>query len=61
MDYDDSYHQERDRQALLLGEQGDPISVSVLQRIVARDGDPGKRHRAAELLAAIKRSESAEA
>jgi len=59
--YDDSYHQERDRQALLLGEQGDPISVSVLQRIVARDSDPDKRHRAAELLAAIKRSESADA
>jgi len=60
-DYDDSYHQDRDRQALLLGEQGDPISVSVLQRIVARDSDPDKRHRAAELLTAIKRSESTEA
>ena len=52
-DYDDSYHEERDRQALALGEQGDPRSVSVLQRIVARDRDPDKRQRAADLLSAI--------
>lgn len=53
VDYDDSYHEERDRQALVLGEQGDPLAVSALQRIVARDGDPAKRERAAELLAAM--------
>ena len=52
-DYDDSYHEERDRQALELGEQGDPLSVSVLQRIVARDKDPDKRQQAAKLLTAI--------
>ena len=52
-DYDGSYHEERDRQALALGEQGDPLSVSVLQRIVARDRDPDKRQRAAKLLTAI--------
>ena len=58
-DYDDSYHQERDRQALQLGAQGDPLSVSVLQRIVARDQDPGKRQQAAKLLAAIEEGEAA--
>ena len=47
---------ERDRQALALGEQGDPLAVSVLQRIVARDKDPHKRQRAAALLAAIEES-----
>ena len=57
-DYDDSYHQERDRQALTLGEQGNPIAVSVLQRIIARDNDPKKRQRAAELLAAIEEGEA---
>ena len=56
--YDDSYHAERDRQALELGAQGDPISTSVLQRIVARDNDPKKRQRAAELLAAIEEGEA---
>ena len=53
VDYDDSYHEERDRQALVLGEQGDPLAVSALQRIVARNDDPAKRQQAAELLAAI--------
>ena len=54
VEYDDSYHEERDRQALELGEQGDPLAVSALQRIIARDKDPDKRQRAAELLAAMK-------
>ena len=53
VDYDDSYHEERDRQALALGEQGDALAISALQRIMARDQDPDKRQRAAELLAAI--------
>ena len=35
VDYDNSYHEERDRQALELGEQGDPLAVSALQRIIA--------------------------
>ena len=52
-EYDNSYHEERDRQALELGEQGDPLAVSVLQRIIARDRDPDKRQRAAKLLTAI--------
>ena len=53
VEYDDSYHEERDRQAIELGEQGDPLAVSALQRIIARDKDPDKRQRAAELLAAM--------
>ena len=53
VDYDNSYHEERDRQALELGEQGDPLAVSALQRIIARDKNPDKRQRAAELLAAM--------
>ena len=58
-DYDDSYHQERDRQALELGAQGDPLSVSVLQRIIARDKDPAKRQQAAELLAVLEETNAA--
>ncbi len=38
-DYDDSYHEKRDRKALELAAQGDRLSVSVLQRIIARDKD----------------------
>ena len=57
-DYDDSYHEERDRQAMELGAQGDPLSVSVLQRIIARDKDLQKRQRATELLAAIEDDET---
>jgi len=57
-DYDDSYHEERDRQAMELGAQGDRLSVSVLQRIIARDKDLQKRQRAAELLAAIEDDET---
>jgi ectoine hydroxylase-related dioxygenase (phytanoyl-CoA dioxygenase family) len=57
-DYDDSYHEERDRQAMELGAQGDQLSVSVLQRIIARDKDLQKRQRAAELLAAIEDDET---
>lgn len=50
-EYDASYHEERDRQALVLGAQGDSRAVSSLQRIIARDADPKKRQYAEKLLA----------
>ena len=58
VDYDESYHQERDRQALELGAKGDPRSISTLQRIVARDTDPRKRQKAAAALSAIEADDS---
>ncbi len=58
VNYDDSYHQERDRQALELGAKGDPRAVSTLQRIVARDKDPRKRQKAAAALSAIEVDDS---
>jgi hypothetical protein len=52
-EYDASYHQERDRQALELAAKGDVRTISTLQRIIARDADPKKRQQAAALLAAF--------
>lgn len=50
-EYDNSYHEKRDEMGLAMAEKGDRGSISVLQRIVARDTDPAKRKRAADLLA----------
>ena len=49
-DYDNSYHDKRDRLGIEMAEKGDKRSLSVLQRIVARDTDPAKRQQAADLL-----------
>ena len=49
-EYDNSYHDERDRLGIEMAEKGDKRSLSVLQRIVARDTDPAKRQQAADLL-----------
>ncbi len=51
VEYDDSYHDRRDRMAFDMAEQGDEKAVSALQRIIARHNDPATRERAAELLA----------
>ena len=51
--YDSSYHEERDRQAFAMAEQGDKTAVATLHRIVARDKDPAKRQRAEALLATL--------
>ena len=50
-EYDNSYHDKRDRMAFDMAEQGDETAVSALQRIIARHTDPAMRERAAELLA----------
>ncbi|MEE2658614.1 MAG: phytanoyl-CoA dioxygenase family protein [Candidatus Latescibacterota bacterium] len=50
VEYDNSYHERRDRMAMKMAERGDPDSRSALQRIVARDADPNKRERAQTLL-----------
>ena len=50
-EYDNSYHERRDQMAFDMAEQGDDTAVSALQRIIARDKDPAKREKAAELLA----------
>ncbi len=50
-EYDNSYHDRRDRMAFDMAEQGDEKAVSALQRIIARHNDPAMRERAAELLA----------
>ena len=50
-EYDNSYHDKRDRMAFDMAEQGDEKAVSALQRIIARHNDPAIRERAAELLA----------
>ena len=52
-EYDNSYHEKRDRLALEMAANGDRQSVSVLQRIIARDKDPAKRKKAADLLATL--------
>jgi hypothetical protein len=36
-----------------MAEKGDKRAISVLQRVVARDTDPAKRERAADLLATL--------
>ncbi|AWT60619.1 MAG: 1-deoxypentalenic acid 11-beta-hydroxylase [Candidatus Moanabacter tarae] len=50
VDYDDSYHEKRDAMAFKMAENGDPVARSALQRIIARDKNPGKRQRAQKLL-----------
>ena len=52
-EYDNSYHEKRDEMGLEMAEQGDKGSISVLQRIIARDTDPVKRKKAADLLATL--------
>ena len=49
-EYDNSYHEKRDQMGFEMAEKGDKRAVSVLQRVVARDTDPAKRARAADLL-----------
>jgi hypothetical protein len=51
--FDPRWFEKRDDRAFELGEARDPRARSVLQRIVARDGDPNKRERAARLLALL--------
>ena len=51
--YDPSWHEERDTIAFQMAEHGDRNARSALTRIVARDADPGKRTRAADLLARL--------
>ena len=41
-EYDPSYHRKRDAMAMEMAEEGDPRARSALQRIVARDQDPGR-------------------
>ncbi|MCY3766517.1 MAG: phytanoyl-CoA dioxygenase family protein [Gemmatimonadetes bacterium] len=50
-EYDNKYHDMRDRMAFDMAEAGDETAVSALQRIIARHNDPAMRERAAELLA----------
>ena len=52
-EYDNSYHEKRDKMGLEMAEKGDKGSISVLQRIIARDTDPAKRKKAADLLATL--------
>ena len=52
-EYDNSYHEKRDEMGIEMAEKGDKDSISVLQRIVARDTDQAKRKRAADLLATL--------
>ena len=52
-EYDNSYHEKRDEMGLEMAEKGDKGSISVLQRIVARDTDPAKQKKAADLLATL--------
>ena len=49
-EYDNSYHEKRDEMGFEMAEKGDKRAISVLQRVVARDTDPTKRARAADLL-----------
>ncbi|MEJ0016866.1 MAG: phytanoyl-CoA dioxygenase family protein [Acetobacteraceae bacterium] len=51
--FDRIWFDRRDTLGFELGEAGDPRARSVLQRIVARDADPGKRERAQRLLDAL--------
>ena len=54
-DYDYSYHQKRDAMAMEMAGKGDPRARSALQRIVARDQDPGRREKARVLLESLDR------
>ena len=54
-EYDPSYHRKRDAMAMEMAEEGDPRARSALQRIVARDQDPGRREKARELLESLDR------
>ena len=49
-EYDNSYHETRDRLALEMAERGDEAARGALDRIVARNADPTKRDRAKQLL-----------
>ncbi len=49
-EFDRTWFDKRDNRAFELGERRDPRARSVLQRIVARDADAGKRARAQVLL-----------
>jgi hypothetical protein len=51
--FDRTWFDRRDALGFTLGEARDPRARSVLQRIVARDRDPAKRARAAQLLAEL--------
>jgi phytanoyl-CoA dioxygenase PhyH len=51
--FDPVWFDKRDALGFRLGEAGDPRARSVLQRIVARDADAGKRDRAQKLLDAL--------
>jgi hypothetical protein len=51
--FDPQWFDKRDALAFELGAAGDPRARSVLQRIVARDADAGKRARARALLEAL--------
>ena len=51
--FDPSYFERRDQMGLELASQGDPNSRSILERIIARDPDPDKRVKAAELLSEL--------
>jgi hypothetical protein len=48
--FDPVWFDKRDALGFERGEAGDPRARSVLQRIAARDGNPGKRARAERLL-----------
>lgn len=52
-DPDGSVLEERNQQAFELGERGDPVSISTLQRIAVYGGDSGDRDRAERLLKAM--------
>lgn len=52
-EYDNSYHEKRDQMGFEMAEKGDKRAISVLQRVVARDTDPAKQKRAADLLATL--------
>ena len=52
-EYDNSYHEKRDEMGFEMAEKGDKGAISVLQRVIARDADPAKRERAADLLATL--------
>ncbi len=51
--FDTSYFANRDREAFLLAERGNPVARPALLRIAQRDPDPAKRERARQALAAL--------
>ena len=56
---DSSYGEKRDRIAYEMARNGDQRAISTLQRIIARDADPAKREKAADLLAVLEASTDA--